>query len=107
MATLSVQQPALGGAAVTYAAAAGGGDDFPNDGRTVAHVKNGGGGSINVTIARARTCDMGQTHSVVVAVPAGAERFIGPFSRDEFGPSIGLAYSGVTSVTVAAIRAGS
>ncbi len=106
MATLTVQQPALGGAAVTYAAAAAGGDDFPNDARTIAHVKNGSGVSINVTIARDRNCDMGFTHSVVVAVPAAGERIIGPFKRDEFGSSVGLAYSAVTTVTVAVVRAG-
>ncbi|HSV91722.1 MAG TPA: hypothetical protein VLH81_01550 [Desulfobacterales bacterium] len=107
MATLTVQQPALAGTAVTYGAAAAGGDSFPNDGRTIVHVKNGGGSSINVTIARSRTCDMGQTHNVVVAVPNGDERIIGPFDRNDFGPSVALAYSGVTSVTVAAVRAGS
>lgn len=106
MATLTVQQPLLAGTAVTYGAAAAGGDSFPNDGMTIAHVKNGGGSSITVTIARARTCDMGQTHNVVVAVPAGEERVIGPFVRDQFGPSVPLTYSGVTTVTVAAIRAG-
>lgn len=105
MAALAVQRPALAGTAVTYAAAAGGGDTFDNDGKTLLHVKNGGGGSINVTANASIACNQGHDHDAVVAVPAGGERIIGPFPLNQFGPTVSLTYSGVTSVTAAAVGA--
>lgn len=97
----------------TYVAAAGGGDVAPNDGRTVLHVKNGGGGSINVTVtANAATVQDPNKGTltkpnVVVAVPNGQERFIGPFPPAAFNDANGnvpITYSGVTTVTIAAVR---
>lgn len=105
MATLTVQTPSLTGLDPTLTAASGGGDEFVNDGATVLHVKNGGGGSINVTVDSQTPCSQGFDHDVVVAVPAGAERLIGPFPQARFNDANGkaqVAYSGVTSVTVAA-----
>jgi hypothetical protein len=115
MATLTIQNlVTTGSLQPTYAAASGGGDVMPNDGKTVLHVKNGGGGSINVTItAQVATRDAGPGFGpytradLVVAVPAAEERIIGPLPRIAFNNAsaqAAIAYSGVTSVTVAALR---
>lgn len=104
MATLAVQVSSAGGLAPTYAAASAGGDDFPNTGREFLHVKNGSAASINATINSAQLCNYGFDHDVVVAVPAGGERIIGPFVPSRFGLSVGVTYSAVTSVTVAAVQ---
>lgn len=110
MATLSVQNVAVTGLSnPTFSAAAGGGDDFANDGaKTFVYFKNGSGGAITVTFddtgsaspsgAKAFNAD------VDVTVPAGGESCIGPFPQSRFGSSVGMTYSGVTSLTVAALR---
>lgn len=108
MATLTAQSASISGAAPTFAAASAGGDEFANSGKEVLHVKNGSGSSINVTITSQRTCDQGGTHNVVVAVPAGEERRIGPFSVERFNDAdsgrVEVAYSDVTSVTVGVFK---
>jgi hypothetical protein len=68
--------------------------------------RSGALGSINVTINSQKACDQGFDHDIVVAVPNGGERLIGPFS-DRFADASGqvlITYSGVTSVTVAALE---
>lgn len=111
MATLSVQTISRTGTSPTYASAAGGGDQFQNDGSARLHVKNGGGSPITVTIDSPNTCSFGASassaHDYVTSVPAGGEKFIGPFSADQFNDPNGMvqiSYSAVTSVTVAVIR---
>lgn len=100
MAALTVQKIVLGGLNPAPVAAAGGGDTFVNDGRTYLYVKNGGGGSINVTVDTTTNCNYGFDHDAVVAVPAGGERLIGPFAPSRFGSTCAVSYSGVTTVTV-------
>lgn len=99
--------------ATPMAAAAGGGDSFANTGNEFLKVANGGGGSINVTIAAQRACaDFGVSstaHDIVVAVPNGQTRDIGPIDPKVFNDTNGRAqvtYSGVTSVTVAPFSMG-
>lgn len=115
MATLTLQQLLESGdIGASYVAASAGGDLMPNDGHTLLHVKNGGAGSITVTVtAQVASRDVGPGYGsyaradVVATVGAGAERFIGPLPRLAFNNASGQAavsYSGVTSVTVAAIR---
>ena len=107
MAQLTVQKISQTGLAPAFAAAAAGGDTFANGGRAILHVKNGGAGSINVTINSVKPCDQGFDHDVVVAVPAAGERIIGPFDPARFNDSSGnvsVTYSGVTTVTVAALE---
>ncbi len=107
MAQLTLQTASPTGLAITYAAAAGGGDSFANDGKTYLHVKNGGGGSINVTINSVAACDQGFDHDIVVAVANGAEKVIGPFPTgrwNDTNSNVNVTYSGVTSVTVAAVK---
>lgn len=108
MATLSTQVVALSGLNPTFGAAAGGGDKMECGDRNWLHVKNGGGASVTVTLD-ATAAVRGQTVAdLAVTVPAAGERMIGPVSADLFqSPSDGLcaiAYSGVTSVTVASLR---
>lgn len=107
MATLVYQKAALGGRTVTAVAASVGGDKVaPND-RGVLSVRNGSGGSINVTIKVPGNTRFGQAEpDVVVAVPAGAEKVFGPFPRALAASVDGLVeinYSAVTTVTVAAV----
>jgi hypothetical protein len=104
MAVLVVQSTSLTGLAPAFVAAGAGGDTFANDGATLLHVKNGGGGSIDVTVDSTQQCSHGFDHNVVVAVPAGGERVIGPFPTRRFGETASVSYSGVTTVTVAAVR---
>jgi hypothetical protein len=107
MATYTVITPDLDGEVYTLTAVAAS-DEFPNDGNTLLHVKNASGGSINVTITSVQNCDQGVNHPVVVAVGAGAEKFIGPFNPTRFNnPSTGrvtVGYSAQTSITAAAVR---
>jgi hypothetical protein len=107
MSELTVQKVVLAGLEPSYGAAAAGGDEFVNSGRSFIHVKNGGGSSIDVTVDSQTPCSQGYDHNAVVAVPAAGERMIGPFPKDRFNDANGKAqitYSGVTSVTIAAIE---
>jgi len=109
MAELTVQTIVVTGLEQTYASAAGGGDTFNNDGRTFFHVKNGSGGDITLTFT---TAGVWPRQSLALADPtvvvtAGEERMIGPFDKGAFNDSNGevaVGYSGVTSLTVAAIK---
>jgi hypothetical protein len=106
MAALTVQKLSLTGLNVATASAGAGGDTFTNDGKTVLEVTNGSGGSINVTVDSTRPCSYGADHNVVVAVPAAGSRRIGPFPVARFGDPVSVAYSDVTTVTVAAVSTG-
>jgi hypothetical protein len=74
------------------------------------HVKNGGGGSITVTVDSVTPCNQGGDHDLAVAVPAAQERMIGPLPASRFANAttglVNITYSGVTTVTVAALRTG-
>ena len=116
MAALTVQDVVPAGLAESLASAAGGGDTIAVDSSQLhfLEVVNGGGGSINVTIAKksglssALVKDVGTLAiaDVVVAVGAGASKLIGPFSDAyiQANGTVSIAYSGVTSVTVRALR---
>lgn len=95
-------------AAVTYSAASAGGDTMQPG--AALHVKNASGAPITVTITSQVKCNQGVQHDVVVTVPAGSDRLIGPLPASRFAsPTTGLvaiAYSAVASVTVAAISDG-
>lgn len=104
MAVLAPVTPGLAGGAEAFVAASAGGDTFPNDGHTMLHVKNGGGAPINVTIDSKVACNQGADHDLIVAVPNAGERFIGPFPQERFGTDVNVTYSGVGTVTVAAVK---
>lgn len=113
MADLTKQKILESGLAPSMVAAAGGGDAIAsNSGNEVLMVVNGGGVSINVTAtvqnAKADSSEYGEITKGdrVVAVAAGETKLIGRFARIAFNDVNGrvqLAYSGVTSVTVAVL----
>ncbi|MCB1972155.1 MAG: hypothetical protein KDG54_17270 [Geminicoccaceae bacterium] len=108
MAALTLQTIALAGIVPAYSAVNSQDTVKVNTAqRNFLHVKNGGGGSINVTITAVKTSARVQgvgTVSIsdeVVAVAAGAEKIIGPFTEaymDTDG-TVTIDYSGTTSVT--------
>ena len=113
MAVLSVQPVSLSGLEANYANAAGGGDQFVNDGNTFFHVKNGDASDKTVTFNAQPTSVQTQQYGDLpvsdraVTVTAGEERFVGPFPAALFNNASGrveVSYSGVTDVTVAAIK---
>lgn len=75
------------------------------------HVKNGSGGSINVTLTAVKTSanvpGVGPVtiSDIVVAVPDGSEEMIGPITAAYIDSSgeVAIAYSGTSSVTAAAL----
>lgn len=112
MADLTVVTPTVAGVADSMVAAAVGGDAFVNDGKTLLRVTNGSGGSINVTIASQYSVNQAlppgtANANQVVAVGAGATKYIGPFPRGSWNDANGkvqVSYSAVTSVTVGAVK---
>ena len=114
MAVITPVTASMAGVNPAPAAASGGGDSVNNArGNTFLRVNNGGGGSINVTIAAqiaTRPADgtfpaMTLANNVV-AVPAGQQRIIGPIppAFNDSGGNAQITYSGVTSVTVDALQ---
>lgn len=116
MADITPQSLLFTDAALTpsYAAAASG-DQIPvgSDERIFLAVTNGGGSSINVTIAPvSATVNVGGVGPVavpsrVVAVGAGVTKWIGPIPAgyvDQATGKASVSYSALTSVTRAAFR---
>jgi len=109
MAVLTVQDLVITGLTPTFGAAAAGGDQFANDGKTFFYVKNGGGGTVNVTVNSQVANPPAGTAvaNQAVAVAAGVDKLIGPFTQSAWNNANGevvVAYDQVTSVTVAAIK---
>lgn len=111
MAILSPSTVSVGGAVVTYVAASGGGDQVKCGARTFISVRNGGGGSITVTVndtkSRAPQGSTAFNPDLSVVVGPGVEKDIGPLPTERFANNVGnaeISYSGVTDVTVAARR---
>lgn len=112
MATLTVEDITESGVDATYNAAAAAGDDFANDSssRIFAHVKNGAGTSVTITCTPEETSKSvpgfgTMTKSgISVAIPAGEDRFIGPFPITAYGSTPLIEYSSETSVTVAILK---
>lgn len=106
-ATVASQVVSLAGLAAAYSAASAGGDKFTPGARTFLHVKNASGGAVTATIVTPGTVIGQAIADVAVAVPAGAERLIGPFPAEHFAGSDGLAsvsWSASASVTFAVAR---
>ena len=95
------------GVALAYQAANVDGNYIVNTtGRVILHAKNGSGGAITVTVNSQQQCDQGGDHDLVVSVGAGADKMIGPLTTARYNDTDGrvqITYSGVTSLTVAAI----
>lgn len=111
MATLTTQVVTRAGVVITPVVAAAGGDAMSCGTNNWLRVVNGGGASITVTIAIASGAspygNVSYTNTAV-AVAAGVTREIGPIITALYqDATTGLAqitYTGVTSVTVAAIQ---
>lgn len=112
MVAMPIQTIAKTGLEAAYAAANDGDTiKVPTGNRVFLHVKNGGGAPINVTIPavvqKIVNAAVGEIDvpDLVTAVTNGEERLIGPFP-DAYVNNLGnvtVNYSGVTSVTAAAI----
>lgn len=109
MATLTTQTIVAAGLDPTYAAAAGGGDKVtPGDG-VFLHVINGGGSPVTVTVAAPGNFYASVANpDLAVTVDASGEKMIPipvtPFADSADSGLASISYSGVTSVTVAALR---
>lgn len=110
MALLTTQTVVPGGLNPTFTAAAGGGDTLQPGNDTYLHVKNASGGALTVTVDSVTPCNYGSDHDLVVSVPAAGERLIGPLTPTRFANAstglVNVTYSGVTSLTVAAVKTG-
>lgn len=108
MATLSVDSLDITGLNATYVAADVAGDAIPWSATAFLHVVNGDTVSHTATIASQFAARPGVAPAdIAVAIPAGEERFIGPFDRNLFRNSDGnvaVSYDAVTGITVAAIK---
>lgn len=113
MAAITVQTIGPSGVTPTYSAV-NSADTMAVDSseRHFLHVKNGGGGNINVTITAQNTsASLAGVGTVtisdeVVEVTAGSEEMIGPFTAAFINTSgnVEIAYSGTTSVTAAGLK---
>lgn len=107
MAVLTVQDVTLGGVAPAFSAASAGGDTFPYDAEAIVVVKNGSAAAITVTVTTPGTLASGDAYpDKVISVPAGGERWFRVVAdyRDPTTGNVALAYSAVTSVTVAVVH---
>lgn len=107
MALLAIQNASgLDGATVTPVTAAGGGDTMVGGSARFLYVNNGGGSPITVTLVTPETVEGSlAVADRAITVTNGTFRIIPVPSRYN-NPSTGVAsitYSGVTSVTVAAV----
>jgi hypothetical protein len=105
---LAVQEINRDGLDPAQTAANADGHSVVNDGkRTMVHVLNGGVGSINVTFKTPGAVDGNEVSDRVEAVGAGADKIFGPFPAADYNQSDGtlhVDFSGVTTVTCAAMR---
>jgi hypothetical protein len=105
---VSVQQiDRTAGVVPSYGAANADGNAFVNDGRTMIHVKNGGGAPITATFLTPGNVAGLAIADQVVTVTNGTEKMIGPFEPGLFNQSDGKVYvdwSGVSSVTAGVMR---
>lgn len=79
---------------------------FTNDGRTFVHMKNGDSSSHTVTLTTPREVVGLSVVDPTVSIPAGEDRFIGPFSPGVFnaGGMVDFTLDAGTSMEVAVIR---
>src|SRR5689334_18052618 len=108
MANIAIQDILASGAAPSFVAAAGGGDSFDYDPNGFIEVRNAGGSPINATVVVPGSF-LGQAiPDVVQSVPATTGNVKFKMHPSMINPATGkvdVTYSGVTSVTVAALRA--
>ncbi len=108
MATLTAEALAAAGLDATYAAADAAGDKFAWSQGAFVHAKNDDASSHTATVASQATARPGLAPADIdVVIPAGEDRFIGPFDRNLFADADGnvnITYDDVTSVTIAVLK---
>ena len=114
MVDLTIQAAAEAGLQAVYTPASGGGDAALNiEGDVVLHVKNTDAAARTVTVTAQKTSKpVGGFGTMtkadaVVAVPAGEERFIGPFAPQAFNDAaakVQVTYSATANLTIAALK---
>lgn len=103
MATITPQAASTNGA-LTYAAATSGGDSLAmGTSKRVTFLVRNAGSTITVTFAGAVTCSQGSLHNVAISCAAGDTEILVPAQAITSLNAVGITYSSVTSVTVAAI----
>lgn len=110
---LNAQTISRAGIVPSFTAAPAGGNAIDNSsGRVFLYVKNGGASPITVTIGSAKTIDGRTLAAPTVTIANAAEKIIGPFPKALYNEvendtglteAVKIAYSAVTSVTVAAL----
>lgn len=106
MALIGSEAVDLDGLNATYTAVSAS-DTFVNNGRIILHVKNAGGSADTVSIVTPKTFDGLAVADAGGSVPAGEERFFGPFSKGLFNDGDGevtVTHSFTTSVTMAILQ---
>jgi hypothetical protein len=102
---ITPQRVAVDGTALATEPANVDGNSVLLDARRALFVNNASAGAINVTIPTTATLEGLTVGSRVVAVPAGAARYIRPSSTAaQSGGVVHVDYSAVTSVTVAVLE---
>jgi hypothetical protein len=108
MAALNVGTVVAPGVAAATVAASAGGDTVAgaSDGRTWLEITNGSGGSINVTIADPGATPAGNSSAgrVIAVAPGATQKIFLPPGAVASNGLVSIAYSAVTTVTVAAYR---
>jgi hypothetical protein len=94
---LSVLEITAAGVAQTFGAASAS-DTFVNDGRTVVFAKTSGSAS-TLTVVSQQYCNQGVQHNLSVSMEATETKMIGPFSKERFNNSSGLATIQASSTT--------
>lgn len=112
MTVLAIQDAVVTGLEATYSAANADGHSVANEaGDVILNVKNGSGGDITLTFATPAKVGGLAIEDPTCVVTAGEERLCGPFRTDLFNQVSGtlkgvfVTFSGVTDLTIAAIRA--
>lgn len=108
MALLTTQAIGAAGLAPAFQAASAGGDSWAPTSSTFIAAKNGSGAQITITVVTTATAFGQPISNVAVPIPAGGEVWFGPFDPGmvaQPGSTLAdLTYSGVTSLTIAAIQ---
>ena len=82
--------------------------EFPNDGRTFMHIKNGSGAPITCTVTSAGTVQTRAIADDVITVGATTgEQMVGPWPRSIYNAADGnidITWSATASVTVAVFK---
>ena len=107
---LTVQNIVRAGVSASYTAAIADNHKFTNNGRMFAHVKNGSGGAIVVTIQTPGTVDGLAIADRTVSIPATTgDVMIGPFPPGQYNQSDGMVYidyASTTSMTIGVFQLG-